>query len=57
MVNIAGNTAQIANNIADIANISLIQKYSRLRYLLFVKGLLNCFYLGWSGIILQIRPI
>ena len=29
------------------------QKYSRLRYLLLVKGLVICFYLGWSGSILQ----
>ena len=31
------------------------QKYSRLRCLLHVKGLTICFYLGWSGSILQIR--
>ena len=31
------------------------QKYSRLRCLLFVKGLLISFYLDWSGSILQIR--
>jgi len=31
------------------------QKYSRLRYLLRVKGLAICFYLGWSGSILQFR--
>ena len=31
------------------------QKYSRLRCLLRVKGLVNCFYLGWSGSILQFR--
>ena len=30
-------------------------KYSRLRCLLRVKGLVICFYLGWSGRILQIR--
>ena len=31
------------------------QKYSRLRCLLCVKGLVICFYLGWSGSILQSR--
>ena len=31
------------------------QNYSRLRCLLRVKGLVICFYLGWSGSILQIR--
>ena len=31
------------------------QKYSRLRCLLRVKGLMICFYLGWSGSILQFR--
>ena len=31
------------------------QNYSRLRCLLLVKGLVICFYLGWSGSILQIR--
>ena len=31
------------------------QKYSRLRCLLLVKGFVICFYLGWSGSILQIR--
>ena len=31
------------------------QKYSRLRCLLLVKCLVICFYLGWSGSILQIR--
>ena len=31
------------------------QKYSRLRCLLRVKGLVICFYLGWSGRILQFR--
>ena len=31
------------------------QKYSRLRCLLRVKGLVNCFYLGWAGSILQFR--
>ena len=31
------------------------QKYSRLRCLLRVKGLVIGFYLGWSGIILQFR--
>ena len=31
------------------------QKYSRLRCFLRVKGLVICFYLGWSGSILQIR--
>ena len=31
------------------------QTYSRLRCLLRVKGLVICFYLGWSGSILQIR--
>ena len=30
-------------------------KNSRLRCLLRVKGLVICFYLGWSGSILQIR--
>ena len=33
------------------------QKYSRLRCLLRVKGLVICFYLGWSGSILQFRQI
>ena len=32
-----------------------VQKYSTLRYLLLVKGLVICFYLGWSGSILPIR--
>ena len=32
-----------------------IQKYSRLRCLLRVKGLVICFYLGWSGSILHFR--
>ena len=31
------------------------QKYSRLRCLLCVKGSVICFYLGWSGSILQFR--
>ena len=31
------------------------QKYSRLRCLLHVKGLVFCFYFGWSGSILQFR--
>ena len=31
------------------------QKYSRLRCLLHVKGLVICFYLDWSGSILQFR--
>ena len=31
------------------------QKYSRLRSLLRVKGLVVCFYLGWSGSTLQFR--
>ena len=31
------------------------QKYSRLRCLLRVKGLVICFYLGWSGSVLQFR--
>ena len=31
------------------------QKYSRLRCFLCVKGLVICFYLGWSGSILQFR--
>ena len=31
------------------------KKYSRLRYFLRVKGLVICFYLGWSGSILQVR--
>ena len=31
------------------------QKYSRLRCLLHVKGLVICFYFGWSGSILQFR--
>ena len=31
------------------------QKYSRLRCLLRVKGLVICFYLGWSGSTLQFR--
>ena len=34
---------------------SLRQKYSRLKCLLRVKGLEICFYLGWSGSILQFR--
>ena len=32
-----------------------IQKCSRLRCLLRVKGLVKCFYLGWSGSTLQFR--
>ena len=32
-----------------------LQKYSRLRCSLHVKGLVICFYLGWSGSILQFR--
>ena len=35
----------------------LAQKYSRLRYLLGVKFLVICFYLGWSGSILRFRKI
>ena len=35
--------------------LSYTQKYSRLRCLLHVKGLVFCFYLGWSGSILQFR--
>ena len=31
------------------------QKYSRLRCVLRVKGLVICFYLGWSGSTLQFR--
>ena len=34
---------------------SYMQKYSRLRCLLLVKGLVICFYLGWSGSTLPIR--
>ena len=34
---------------------SLDQKYSRLRCLLCIKILVICFYLGWSGSILQFR--
>ena len=37
-----------------LCNVS-IQKYSRLRCLLRVKSLVICFYLGWSGSILQFR--
>jgi hypothetical protein len=33
----------------------LAQKYSTLRCLLRVQGLVICFYLGWSGSILQFR--
>ena len=45
---------------ADVFNHNIIlfhstQKYSRLRCLLCVKGLVICFYLGWSGSILQFR--
>ena len=36
---------------------SLWQKYSRLRCLLRVKGLVIGFYLGWSGHTLLIRKI
>ena len=36
-------------------NIAYNQKYSRLRYLLLVKGLVIYFHLGWSGNILQIK--
>ena len=36
-------------------SIHCAQKYSRLRCLLRVKGLVICFYLGWSGSILQFR--
>ena len=36
-------------------NIRCIQKYSRLRCLLNVKGLVFCFYLGWSDSILRFR--
>ena len=36
-------------------NLGWYQKHSRLRCLLCVKGLMICFYLGWSGIILQFR--
>ena len=39
----------------DICKYSCYQKYSRLRCLLRVKGLVICFYLGWSGSILQFR--
>ena len=34
---------------------TLGQKYSILRCLLHVKGLVICFYLGWSDRVLQIR--
>ena len=34
---------------------SCCQKYSRLRCFLRAKGLVICFYLGWSGSILQFR--
>ena len=34
---------------------TLWQNYSRLRCLLRVKGSVICFYLGWSGSILQFR--
>ena len=34
---------------------SCCQKYSRLRCFLLAKGLVICFYLGWSGSILQFR--
>ena len=36
-------------------NYNYTQKYSRLRCLLRVKSLVFCFYLGWSGSILQFR--
>ena len=42
-------------SIAGTKAITWYQKYSKLRYLLLVKGLVVCFYLGWSGSILQIR--
>ena len=35
--------------------INQVQKYSSLRCLLRVKGLVICFYLGWSGSNLQFR--
>ena len=44
------------NPLQDLLN-SLNQKYSRLRCLLRVKGLVIGFYLGWSGHTLLIRKI
>ena len=37
------------NSKRTLALIECSQKYSRLSCLLRVKGLVNCFYLGWSG--------
>jgi hypothetical protein len=52
-------TITVKNNLVDIAivqkNESFTQKYSRLRRLLSVKGLVICCYFDWSGSILQIR--
>ena len=39
----------------NLSFVSYWQKYSRLRCLLRVKCLAFCFYLGWSGSILQFR--
>ena len=44
----------IAEQLVRRGNVCM-QKYSRLRCLLRVKGLVICFYLGWSGSILQFR--
>ena len=45
---------QVDPNLLAIPDASF-QKYSRLRCLLRVQGLVICFYLGWSGTILQFR--
>ena len=46
---------QSKNDFHILINYGCGQKYSRLRCSLHVKGLVICFYLGWSGSILQFR--
>ena len=51
LIGMMKNQENIAANMVNINHSALIynQKYSRLRCLLHVKGLVICFYLGWSG--------
>ena len=46
---------KLSLKVMDQRFVSAKQKYSRLRCLLRVKSLMICFYLGWSGSILQFR--
>ena len=56
----SGNKVSVSSLACELeVNLNLVytQKYSRLRCLLRVKGLVIGFYLGWSGHTLLIRKI